>query len=96
MRGLGSPVIFTTAFDQFVLDAFQAQAIDYLLNPIDEQRLAQAFAKYGRMQRHFTAGAAADLRALADRLARPPGANAWSAAGGRSSSRCRWPRSPTS
>ena len=75
---LGSPVIFTTAFDQFVLDAFQAQAIDYLLKPIDEQKLAQVFAKYGRMQRHFlagaAAGAAADLRALAERLASPPAA----------------------
>lgn len=74
---LASPVIFTTAFDQFVLDAFQAQAIDYLLKPIAETRLAQAFAKYGRMQRHFVAGAAADLRALAERLARPPAAPAW-------------------
>ena len=73
---LGSPVIFTTAFDQFVLDAFQAQAIDYLLKPIDEQRLAQAFAKYGRMQRHFAGGTAADLRALAERLGRPPTAAA--------------------
>lgn len=74
---LASPVIFTTAFDQFVLDAFQAQAIDYLLKPIAEQRLAQAFAKYGRMQRHFVTGAAADLRALAERLASPPAAPAW-------------------
>jgi DNA-binding LytR/AlgR family response regulator len=78
---LGSPVIFTTAFDQFVLDAFQAQAIDYLLKPIDEDKLAQAFAKYGRMQRHFlagaAAGAAADLRALAERLASPPAVSPW-------------------
>ena len=36
------------------------------------ERLAQAFAKYERMQRHFAGGAAADLRALAERLARPP------------------------
>lgn len=71
---LGSPVIFTTAFDQFVLDAFQAQAIDYLLKPIAEDKLAQAFAKYERMQRHFSAAAAADLRALAERLARAPAA----------------------
>ena len=75
---LGSPVIFTTAFDQFVLDAFQAQAIGYLLKPIAEDKLAQALAKYGRMQRHFlagaAAGAAADLRALTERLASPPAA----------------------
>lgn len=64
-RRLGCPVIFTTAFDEFVLDAFQAQAIDYLLKPIQEDRLAQAFAKYARMQQHF----AGDLTALLARLA---------------------------
>ena len=35
-------VIFTTAYDQHALDAFEAQAIDYLLKPINDVRLAQA------------------------------------------------------
>jgi two-component system, LytTR family, response regulator len=35
-------VIFTTAYDQFAVRAFEAQALDYLLKPFDRDRLAQA------------------------------------------------------
>lgn len=35
-------VIFVTAFDEYALDAFEANAMDYLLKPIDEERLAAA------------------------------------------------------
>lgn len=38
-------VIFTTAFDQYALDAFAANALDYLLKPVDSQRLSQALDK---------------------------------------------------
>jgi two-component system, LytTR family, response regulator len=35
-------IIFVTAFDRYALDAFEAQAIDYLLKPINDVRFAQA------------------------------------------------------
>jgi two-component system LytT family response regulator len=38
-------VIFTTAFDQYAVQAFEVNALDYLLKPVDEQRLAAALAK---------------------------------------------------
>lgn len=38
-------VIFTTAHDQYALDAFDAGAIDYLLKPFDVARLAKAVAR---------------------------------------------------
>jgi two-component system, LytTR family, response regulator len=41
-------VIFTTAFDQYALRAFEVSALDYLLKPVDPVRLAHALAKLGR------------------------------------------------
>lgn len=38
-------VIFVTAFDQYAIEAFQIHAIDYLLKPIDEDRLAEAIER---------------------------------------------------
>jgi two-component system LytT family response regulator len=38
-------VIFTTAFDQYAIDAFKVNALDYLLKPIEPQRLQQALAR---------------------------------------------------
>jgi two-component system LytT family response regulator len=35
-------VVFVTAFDRYALDAFEANALDYLLKPVDDTRLAQA------------------------------------------------------
>lgn len=44
-------VIFTTAFDEFALRAFEVNALDYLLKPIDRARLAAAVDKLGRRGR---------------------------------------------
>ena len=41
-----SPVIFTTAFDQYTLKAFKVNSIDYLLKPVDGEELRQAIEKY--------------------------------------------------
>lgn len=38
-------IIFTTAFDEFALKAFENNAIDYLLKPFSEERFAQAISK---------------------------------------------------
>ena len=35
-------VVFVTAFDRFAIDAFEAHALDYLLKPVDDNRLARA------------------------------------------------------
>jgi two-component system LytT family response regulator len=39
-------VIFITAFDEFALKAFEANAIDYLLKPVSEDRFAKALQKF--------------------------------------------------
>ena len=44
-----TPVIFTTAFDQYTLKAFKVNSIDYLLKPVDENELQQAVDKYRQL-----------------------------------------------
>ena len=45
-QGLKMPmVVFVTAFDQYALKAFEVHAIDYLMKPADESRLAQTLEK---------------------------------------------------
>lgn len=41
-----SVIIFTTAYDQYAVRAFCVNSIDYLLKPIDEERLLDAIEKY--------------------------------------------------
>lgn len=41
-----SPVIFTTAFDQYTLRAFKVNSIDYLLKPIDNEELQAAIVQF--------------------------------------------------
>lgn len=43
-----SPVVFTTAFDQYAIKAFRVNAIDYLLKPIDIEELAAVLEKIRR------------------------------------------------
>lgn len=43
---INSAVIFTTAYDDYALQAFKLNSIDYLLKPIDEEDLARAVTKY--------------------------------------------------
>lgn len=41
-----SAIIFTTAYDEYALQAFKLNSIDYLLKPINEDELAKAVKKY--------------------------------------------------
>jgi DNA-binding LytR/AlgR family response regulator len=60
-------VVFTTAYDSFAVQAFEAGAVDYLLKPIATERVAQAVARLS--QRLAAQAPAADLDALVGRLA---------------------------
>jgi len=46
-----SPVIFTTAYDQYTLKAFKNQGIDYLLKPFDEEDVRAALAKLNTIRK---------------------------------------------
>jgi len=39
------PIIFTTAYDQYAIEAFKTNGIDYLLKPVEEERMQQAIQK---------------------------------------------------
>ena len=41
-----TPVIFTTAYDQYMTKAFKVNSIDYLLKPIDTEELKETIKKY--------------------------------------------------
>jgi two-component system, LytTR family, response regulator LytT len=41
-----SPVIFTTAYDQYAIQAFKTNSIDYLLKPLDKEELGFALGKF--------------------------------------------------
>jgi two-component system LytT family response regulator len=36
------PVVFTTAYEQYALDAFDVHAVDYILKPLDDERIQRA------------------------------------------------------
>ena len=58
-------VIFTTAYDQYALNAFAVNSIDYLLKPIEPERLEHALDKLERL----SSQPRLDIRALARELA---------------------------
>ncbi len=43
------PIVFTTAYDQYALEAFKVNSIDYLLKPIKEEELRRAIEKLRRL-----------------------------------------------
>lgn len=44
-RGIGVHVVFVTAFDRYAIDAFEVNAVDYLLKPVEQARLSQAIER---------------------------------------------------
>lgn len=43
---IDTPIIFTTAFDEYAIRAFKVNSVDYLLKPIEKQALETAFHKF--------------------------------------------------
>jgi two-component system LytT family response regulator len=60
-------VVFTTAYDQYALQAFEVNSIDYLLKPIEERHLARALDKIERLR--ASPGPPPDWKALVAQLA---------------------------
>ena len=43
------PIIFTTAYDQYAIEAFKVNSIDYLLKPVNEADITRAIEKWQRL-----------------------------------------------
>jgi len=55
-------IVFVTAYDQYAIKAFDVHAVDYVLKPVEEKRLAQAVERTRRIRSGGEAGP--DLKAL--------------------------------
>ena len=79
-------VVFTTAYDEYAVKAFEARALDYLLKPFSDDRLREAL---DRVRERLRAAGGAGSGATAREAAGGQG-EAGPAAGGRPRPRARW------
>lgn len=63
-----SPIIFTTAYDEYAIQAFKYNSFDYLLKPINSEELAEAINKVRRRTLSDTHGE--DMRRLVEYMYR--------------------------
>lgn len=47
-------IVFATAYDRYALQAFEVDALDYILKPFDEERIAQTLKKYKKRKQSET------------------------------------------
>ncbi|HEY4784726.1 MAG TPA: response regulator, partial [Bacteroidales bacterium] len=50
------PVIFTTAYDEYAIRAFELNSIDYLLKPIHMEKLGNALGKFKKIREFYSQG----------------------------------------
>lgn len=61
------PVIFTTAFDEYTINAFKVNSIDYLLKPINYEDLSRSLDKFYQLKKQFSSNSI-DIKSLLDSL----------------------------
>lgn len=53
---ISAPIIFCTAYDEYALNAFKTNGIDYILKPSTSQTIADALSKYRNLCQSFSGG----------------------------------------
>jgi len=48
-----TPVIFTTAYDEYALQAFELNSIDYLLKPVNREKLKSSLGKFHKLKEYY-------------------------------------------
>lgn len=65
------PVVFCTAFDQYMLDAFKSKGVDYVLKPFSRDDIAEAFRKVDELKKFFQKTELPELEALLQKITQP-------------------------
>ncbi|UGA36980.1 LytTR family DNA-binding domain-containing protein [Chromobacterium haemolyticum] len=65
------PVVFVTAYDQYAIKAFEEGAVDYLLKPVEDERLLRTRQRWEQRQLALPSHWQASLQQLSRQLARP-------------------------
>jgi DNA-binding LytR/AlgR family response regulator len=67
------PVIFCTAFDEYSLEAFKANGIDYVVKPISKEHIVSAFKKVDELKNYFQKSLLPNIGDLLTKLSSPAG-----------------------
>ncbi len=51
---ISCPVIFITAYDEYAIDAFKVNSVDYLLKPVKKEELEAAILKFRNLQHNYS------------------------------------------
>ncbi|MDN5284650.1 MAG: two component transcriptional regulator, LytTR family [Mucilaginibacter sp.] len=67
------PVVFCTAFDEYSLEAFKANGIDYVVKPISKENIVGAFKKVDELKNFFQQSLIPNIGDLLTRMGSPEG-----------------------
>ena len=70
---VSAPVVFCTAYDEYTLEAFKANGVDYVLKPFSKQDIQEALKKVDELKNFFQQKTLPDLGDLLSKLAAPSG-----------------------
>lgn len=70
---ISSPVVFCTAFDEYSLEAFKRNGVDYVLKPFSKDDIQSAFEKVDGLQNFFQQKVVPDISNLLAKLSLPAG-----------------------
>lgn len=70
---VNSPIVFCTAFDEYSLEAFKRNGVDYVLKPFSKTDIQESFQKVDGLQNFFQQKVIPDLSNLLTKLSSPAG-----------------------